>query len=64
MLYCIKNAGTKIAIHLFFMLFTPKPRYKPSSAKVVDMGNRTRLRSAKISGIGAINIGARYGNTP
>lgn len=46
------------------MLFTPKPRYKPSSAKVVDMGNRTRLRSAKISGIGAINIGARYGNTP
>lgn len=64
MLYCIKKCRNKNCNPLIFMLFTPKPRYKPSSAKVVDMGNRTRLRSAKISGIGAINIGARYGNTP
>ena len=38
---------------LFLKLFTPQPRYNPSSAKEIVAGSRTRLISASMKGIGA-----------
>ena len=52
------SAGTIIATYLFLIVFTPHPKYKPSSANAVDIGKTTTLIIASHKGIGAIIIGA------